>query len=431
MLSNEVKIIEQEVSPIFEAALILKKNDGGPIVLFKRLKGHDMPAVGNVVGSRARLLKCLGARTMSDAYNILAEGLERPLRPKEAGGQFGNFYAAFKGGLSGLPAFKYYERDAGRYITSSIVIAKLDESCNASVHRLLVLDDNRAAIRIVPRHLNAMHAEAKKKGLDLPVAVVIGCHPSITLAAASSPPFGVNELWVANRIMGDGVKVVATPKHGIDVPVSSEIVLEGVIKADEYVAEGPFTDITGTYDAVRMQPVLRVDGIYINEEAVYQAVLPAGLEHKLLMGFPKEAELWMGLRKVIPRVRKVRLSEGGCGWLHAVISLEKATEGDAKTAIMMAFGCHPSLKSVVVVDEDINVDDPKDVEWAIATRFQADRGLVVVNRARGSSLDPSVDPETLLTCKVGVDATRPLGASKERFEKAVIPGEDYYEAWQG
>ncbi|MEM2025854.1 MAG: UbiD family decarboxylase, partial [Desulfurococcaceae archaeon] len=193
----------------------------------------------------------------------------------------------------------------------------------------------------------------------------------------------------------------------------------------------PFTDTTGTYDAVRMQPVLRVDGIYINEEAVYQAVLPAGLEHKLLMGFPKEAELWMGLRKVIPRVRKVRLSEGGCGWLHAVISLEKATEGDAKTAIMMAFGCHPSLKSVVVVDEDINVDDPKDVEWAIATRFQADRGLVVVNRARGSSLDPSVDPETLLTCKVGVDATRPLGASKERFEKAVIPGEDYYEAWQG
>ncbi|MEM4647444.1 MAG: UbiD family decarboxylase, partial [Candidatus Nezhaarchaeales archaeon] len=134
-------------------------------------------------------------------------------------------------------------------------------------------------------------------------------------------------------------------------------------------------------------------------------------------------ELWMALKRVLPGLRSVRLTEGGCGWLHAVIAIDKMTEGDGKTAIMAAFGAHPSLKHVVIVDGDVNVDDPRDVEWAIATRFQADRGLVVIRGARGSSLDPSADPETLLTCKVGIDATKPLKINVERFERARIPGE--------
>ena len=422
VFSEDLSVIEHEVSPIFEASLILKRNDGGPIVLFKRLKGYNMPTVGNVLGSRKRLLKCLGAHTYNEAYSKLIDAMEKPLKPIEEG-SFGDFYCKLEGGLNRLPVFKYYEKDAGRYITSSIVVAKFDDIYNASVHRLLVLSENRAAIRIVPRHLYALYTKAKSRGLDLPVAVIIGCHPSILLAAASSPPFGVNELWVANRILDNRMRVVATPKYGILVPANAEIVIEGVIKVDEEVYEGPFADITGTYDAIRRQPVLRVDTIYVNSEAMYQAILPASIEHRLLMGFPKEAELWSSLRRVIPGLRGVRLTEGGCGWLHAVIALDKMTEGDAKTAIMAAFGAHPSLKHVVVVDSDVNIDDPRDVEWAIATRFQADKGLIVIREARGSSLDPSADPETLLTCKMGIDATKPLRGKVERFERARIPGE--------
>ncbi|MHC1628169.1 MAG: UbiD family decarboxylase [Candidatus Nezhaarchaeales archaeon] len=422
VFSEELTIIEHEVSPIFEASLILKKNDGGPIVLFKKLKGHDMPAVGNVLGSRKRLLKCLGAHSYNEAYGKLIDAIEKPLKPIEEG-SFNDFYRKLEGGLNRLPVFKYYEKDAGRYITSSIVIARFDDIYNTSVHRLLVLSEKSAAIRIVPRHLYALYTKAKSKGLNLPVAVVIGCHPLILLAAASSPPFGVNELWVANKMLNNHMRVVATPKYGILVPTNAEIVLEGVIKADEEVYEGPFADITGTYDAIRKQPVLRVEAIYVNSEAMYQAILPASIEHRLLMGFPKEAELWSSLRRIIPGLRGVRLTEGGCGWLHAVIALDKMTEGDAKTAIMAAFGAHPSLKHVVVVDGDVNIDDPRDVEWAIATRFQADKGLIVIRQARGSSLDPSADPETLLTCKMGIDATKPLRGKVERFERARIPGE--------
>jgi UbiD family decarboxylase len=420
---DELLTVEDEVSPIFEAPLILKKHDGGPIVLFKKIKGHDMQAVGNVVGSRKRLLKWLRARDYGEAYQRLIDALERPTKASEVGG-FSDHYRKLNGGLTKLPVFKYYEKDAGRYVTSSVVVAEFDDICNVSIHRLLVLSHDKVAIRIVPRHLYALYARAKERGVDLPVAVVIGCHPLITVAAASSPPFGVNELWVANRLLDCKMKVVATPKHGILVPADAEIVVEGVIKTDELVDEGPFADITGTYDAVRKQPVLSIEAVYVKDDALYQAILPASTEHRLLMGFPKEAELWMSLRKVLPGLRGVRLTEGGCGWLHAVVAIDKMTEGDGKTAIMAAFGAHPSLKHVVVVDGDVNIEDPRDVEWAIATRFQADRGLVVVKGARGSSLDPSAEPETLLTCKVGVDATRPLKSDVRRFERARIPGED-------
>jgi len=420
---DDVAVVEDEVSPIFEAPLILKRYDGGPIVLFKRIKGHDMWAVGNVVGSRKRLLKWLRARDYNEAYQRLIDALERPLKTSQASG-FYDYYRKLGGGLAKLPVFKYYKGDAGRYITSSVVVAEFSDICNVSIHRLLVLGNEKAAIRIVPRHLYALYTMAKEKGVDLPVAVIIGCHPLITIAAASSPPFGVNELWVANKLLEGEMRVVATPKYNILVPTDAEIIIEGVIKAGELIDEGPFADVTGTYDAVRKQPVLSVEAVYVKDDALYQAILPASTEHRLLMGFPKEAELWMSLRRVLPGLRGVRLTEGGCGWLHAVVAIDKITEGDGKTAIMAAFGVHPSLKHVVVVDGDVNLDDPKDVEWAIATRFQADRGLVVVRGARGSSLDPSADPETLLTCKVGVDATRPLRGDVKRFERAKIPGED-------
>lgn len=419
---EDLLTIEREVSPIFEAPLILKRNDGGPIVLFKKVEGYDMWAVGNVVGSRRRLLKWLGMEDYSKAYEKLINAIESPMKAREVSG-FADYYGKLEGGLDKLPVFKYYEKDAGRYITSSVVAAEIDGICNVSIHRLLVLDKDKAAIRIVPRHLYALYMKAKEKGIDLPVAIVVGCHPLILIAAASSPPFGVNEFWVANKLLNCEMKVVATPRNNILVPTDAEIVMEGVIKTNELVDEGPFADVTGTYDAVRKQPVLNVHAIYVKSNSLYQAILPGSSEHKLLMGFPKEAELWMALKRVLPGLRSIRLTEGGCGWLHAVIAVDKMTEGDGKTAIMAAFGAHPSLKHVVVVDGDVDVDNPKDIEWAIATRFQADRGLIMIRGARGSSLDPSADPETLLTCKVGVDATKPLKINAERFERARIPGE--------
>lgn len=130
------------------------------------------------------------------------------------------------------------------------------------------------------------------------------------------------------------------------------------------------------------------------KDYIYQALLPGGSEHRLLMGLPREAAVYEAVSNIVPRVKAVNLSSGGCGWLHAIISIDKQTDGDAKNALLAAFAGHPSLKHAVVVDSDIDVHNPEEVEWAIALRFQADEDLVVIPKARGSTLDPSADQES-------------------------------------
>ncbi|MEM3193540.1 MAG: UbiD family decarboxylase, partial [Candidatus Bathyarchaeia archaeon] len=151
------------------------------------------------------------------------------------------------------------------------------------------------------------------------------------------------------------------------------------------------------------------------------ALLPGGPEHMLLMGLPREAAIYDAVSKVVPEVRAVNLTMGGCGWLHAVISIRKQSDGDAKNALLAAFAAHPSLKHAVIVDEDVDVFNMSDVEWAIATRFQASEDLMIIRNVRGSTLDPSADMETGLTTKVGLDATAPLTHPRDRFERARVP----------
>jgi UbiD family decarboxylase len=193
------------------------------------------------------------------------------------------------------------------------------------------------------------------------------------------------------------------------------------MSVEKETVEGPLVDITGTYDIQRSQPIIELVGVMRREDYIYQALLPAGAEHRLLMGLPRETMIWEAVKNVVPIVKAVNLSSGGCGWLHAIISIEKQTEGDGKNALMAAFAAHPSLKHAIVVDTDIDVYNLEEVEWAIATRFQANEDLVIIPNARGSSLDPSADQETGLTTKLGVDATRPLTKAGEKFERAKIP----------
>jgi len=180
-------------------------------------------------------------------------------------------------------------------------------------------------------------------------------------------------------------------------------------------------DITGTYDIERKQPVVEIVNVMYRRDYVYQALLPSGAEHKLLMGLPHEVLMWDSVSKVVPRVHVVNLSVGGSGWLHAIISIEKQVDGDGKNALLAAFAAHPSLKHAVVVDSDIDVFNASDVEWAIATRFQANEDLLIIENVRGSTLDSSANQETGLTTKMGLDATRPFTKPREKFERAKIP----------
>lgn len=412
--------LKEELSPRYEIPKVMKQYDNGPLLWFRRVKGSGLEVVSGVCGTRDRILRGIGAN-LQNYYDKIISATSNPIEPKIVEG--GPVFEIEEKDLSSLPVLTHYEKDAGPYITAGIVVARSPDGKfqNSSIHRLLVLDKRRMAIRIVPRHLYSLHQEAKKRGEDLQVAVVIGAHPAVMVSVNAGPKYGVDELWVANAMLGGRLRLAKCKSVDVKVPADSEIVIEGVIKKDEMVDEGPFVDLTGTYDIVRKQPVLEVLRVMRRRDAIYQAILPGGSEHKLLMGMPKEVRMFEGVSKSVPEVKGVRLTLGGACWFNAVISIKKQAEGDAKNAIMAAFGANPSVKHVIVVDDDINIDDMSEVEWAIATRFQGDEDIILVKKARGSSLDPSSDQEKILTCKVGIDATMPWNKPKEKFEKAKMP----------
>lgn len=409
---EETVVIKGRVSRDLEAARYLLKAGDAP-VLFENLDGHR--AVGNLWASRKRIEQALRSSSEELSARML-EAMSSPTPPQEVDrAPFEeNMLTEFDLRESAIP--KFFEGDGGRYITAGVVIAEYGGKKNMSFHRLMLIGENRLAVRVVPRHLHALHRKAKANGEELKVAVAIGLCPSILLSAAMTAELGTDELAIANTLrqlcLGEPV-AVRRIENGLLVPAYSEYVLEGRL-TDELTEEGPFVDITGTQDPVRKQPVLEVDRIYHRDEAIFQIIMPASNEHYLMMGMPREPVVKKAVSVAVPEVHSVRLTEGGCCWLHGVISITKQKEGDGKNAILAALGAHTSMKLVVVVDDDIEVYDDDAVEWAIATRFQADKDLVVVQNARGSSLDPSAE-ET--TAKMGIDATKPIGgAGFDRIE---------------
>ncbi|ALM74436.1 UbiD family decarboxylase [Thermococcus barophilus] len=412
---DEVVTIEKPISKSLEITKYLLKYKTKP-VLFKDVDGWEV--VGNLWSTRERIAKYLGIKK-EDILHVMECAMDNLHDYKliEKAEFMENITKDFS--LKELPIPKYYPKDGGEYFTSAVVVAK-DENgfVNMSFHRMMVIDDKRTAIRIVPRHLYAMWKEKAERGEELDVRIIVGNPIYVLLAAATSVEYGKSELNIASAIkektLGSPLEVVNV--NGIEVPAESELVFEAKI-LPELTDEGPFVDITGTYDHIRKQPVVVFEKMYHVDNPIFHVLLPGGYEHYMLMGLPKEPQIYKSVKRVVPKVHRVRLTEGGCMWLHAVVSITKHHDGDGKNAILAAFAGHPSLKHVVVVDEDVNIYDDREVEWAIATRFQADRDLVVIPNARGSSLDPSADKS--LTAKWGIDATKPLD-KKEEFEKAKL-----------
>ncbi|BAN90769.1 UbiD family decarboxylase [Aeropyrum camini] len=409
------KYVDKTLSRDYQVARLIAETQGCGPALLARIEGVRQPVAINIVDTREKLYKALGVSADQDAYARIIASSTSPGRLEHVDSPP---LEELPEGFEGLPAAKFYEGEAGQYLSSGIVIACYEGVCNASIHRLLILGRDKAAIRIVPRHLWHLYRRARDAGEDLPATIIVGVHPAVLLAAATSPPLGVFELGVAAGMLGGSMKVYKSPVHGNPVPLGAAMVADVWITG-ELVEEGPYVDALLTYDRVRRQPVVRLERAYYREGEYTHTIMGGSLEHVNLMGFPREASIWEAVRRAIPRVRAVRLTPASGGWLHAVIAIEKQHDGDGKTAIMAAFAAHPSLKHVVVVDGDVDVDDPMQVEWAIATRFQADKDLVVIPRARGSTLDPSAADG--LTAKMGLDATKPLNANTG-YKRGRIPG---------
>ncbi len=411
-LFPDATVIEKRVGLDLEVTQLLKEDSH--IVHLEDLAGFE--AVGNLWATRERVCQALGISREKLPFAIL----DAMHRPKEE--NLGKRADFLEGEVKGfdlrkdLPAPRWYPKEPGHYLTSAIVAAEWEGKRNLSYHRMLILDKRRLTARLVPRHLRSMVDAALTQEVDLPVAIFIGAPLPVLLAGAMSMEYESDELRVAAALsdaLGRPLEAVKLP-NGVTVPADCEYVMEARFTGEVH-EEGPFVDGTGTYDQVRMEPVLAVDRLYRRPEALYHLILSGGQEHHLLMGMPREPMIYEAVTRVVPHVAGVRLTEGGSAWLHGVVGIRKQHEGDGKNAIMAAFSGHPSMKRVIVVDEDIDIYDDQDVEWAVATRFQAERDLIVVEGAKGSSIDPSAG-ET--TSKMGLDATKPLGQTE--FDKPTL-----------
>ncbi len=421
---NDLIRIRKVVNPKFELAAIVSKLDGGKAVLFESVKNSKIKVAANVLGTRNRIALSINSKN----ENLIQEKINDAIRNNSEiiKTDANNNWKKNSKDLRDLPIVTHFEKDSGAYITSSLVIAKDRETGNQnlSTHRLLRLDSKRMVIRMVEgRHLHKCYTSAKEHGVDLPVSILIGAHPAISVAAAYQAPYGENELKIANSLMGNGLTLTKSPGTGLYVPKNSEILLEGRILADE-TAEEQMVEMLRTYDIKRRQPIFELEKIYLSEDPIYHDILPGYGEHRLLMGLPIESKIFKGVKDVVPSTNAVHLTDGGSNWLVAIIQIRKKLEGEPKNAIVAAFAAHPSLKIAIVVDEDINYANPVEVEYAISTRCQADKDLLIIPNSKGSSLDPSSDQNNLLTTKLGIDATATLLKSKDRFEIAKIPKQE-------
>ena len=321
--------------------------------------------------------------------------------------------------LSKIPIPWHFEEDGGRYQSASIIVAQYSGVRNVSFHRQLLRDSKHTVARLVPRHLRTISSEAAEAGDDVPIAVVNGADPTVLLAAAMSFSDYVDELTVASslhtKLHGTPLKVVILP-NGVMVPANAEYAMEARITT-ERDDEGPYVDVTGTVDDIRQEHVIEYDCVHHRINPIFHALIPTGIEHRTLMGMPRAPTIKNSVSKVVDCV-DVHMTDGGCGWLSSVVQIIPKNDGDGMLAIEAAFRGHPSMKQVVVVDKDIDISDPKRVEWALMTRWQPDKDTIILSGQRGSSLDPS-RTEDGVTSKIGMDATLTPGMDRSPFESVL------------
>ncbi len=403
-VNNEFVRIRKSVSRKLEITELVKRHGKKPILL-EDLGGKK--AVLNLWADRERIYREL--KMTRDQFLLNYESsLSENVNLKEGEKLFKS-----KADMKDVPVCWHYPGDAGYYITSGIFVAERNGKRNLSIHRVFVESERGGYARLVPRDLLKMYNDAVSHGEEMKVSIVIGSPLEFLLASATSVPFEQDESMVAASLYrkSKGKEMeFSRSKFGLLVPSNSDYVINAILtgKAKE---EGPFKDVTGTYDIQNGQPQILFDSVECVRDPIYHALVPATMEHFNLMGLPREPTIFKEIRGEGVNVKDVRLSEGGASWLHGIVKIKKTSEDDFAKTVEASFRGHKSMKRVIVVDEDIDIYRDEDVEWALATRFQADKGLLI-KKERGSSLDPS-SGEDFITAKMGMDATMPIGGGRK------------------
>ena len=429
--TDRLAVAREGVSLEYELAGIAKKLDGKQAVLFPKPAGHSVPVVSGYVASRSWISEAMGT-TDAELLACYRDASEKGTPWKEIAAEdapIRQVTVEQPDLLKLFPIPRHNEHDSAQYITAGVIIARNPKTGaqNVSIQRIQVKDGRRLQALILPRHLNAFATMAEEMGQDLPIAIVIGADPLTLLASQAVVPIDQDELEIAGSLHGAPLEVVKCSGSEIRVPAHAEIVIEGRVLANVRELEGPFGEFPRTYSPAGQHHVIAVDRVTHRKNPIFHTIIPAELEHLMLGAIPREATILGLLQRSFPNVLDEHLARGGTCRYHLYVKLKKRRESEAKNVIMAAFGAHFDVKQVIVVDDDVDVHNPTEVEWAVATRFQADRDLLVVSGAQGSPLDPSTTITGRLdgtSAKMGLDATRPITYAGHTFTRVRIPGEE-------
>ena len=393
---EDVLHIKEEVSPDQEVtALAWSVADRQPMLVLDRVGGTKV--VTNIFGSRQRIARLLGT-TPDKIHQTYQEKSRQAVDPKVVSSCP---LVEERVDLSKLPLLRHFESDKAPYITNGLVVC--EEPGNLSYHRAMLHSKTELATSLHSRgHL--WRALADKKG-PLPVAMVIGAHPLFMMAASARVAYGADERRIAGGLFGSPLEIVRTPKHGIGVPATAEIVLEGTLDPDAKVEEGPFGEFTGYSSNRTTNTLFRVDTVLRRKDAILVDVLGGNAhEHLNLSRVPRESEMAEKLMERFPSVTRLYYPNSGVHF-HAYVALRARREGEARQVMLALLGWDPYVKTVIAVDDDIDVTDDSQVMWALATHFQPHRDALVIEGLPGNALDPSAS-SVGTTSRMGLDATR-------------------------
>jgi len=423
---GELLSLSEPFDPKYEISTVLSElgKKKAPAILFEKVKGFQISVIGNLFGTVRRLSLALGIEEGRLLDDVIPR-LEKRVSPVPVSENRSSEVSVPKGKLDLLkllPALTHYSKDSGPYITSGISSARDPETgvTGRGLHRMEVRGKNTLGISLLNPPLADIYAHHRKEGKRMEIATVIGVPPAVFIASIFKVPRGIDKLSVAGGLQGEPVETTTARTVDLDIPAHGEIVIEGYIDPTDKEEDGTLGESSGYYMAFGKSPTIRVTGFRYRKGAIYHAVVPWAREVDSLLYLVHGLDFIPKMRREIPSIRRIHLVPMTFG-SHVIMSIDTDNKGEIRRALTLALS-FTGVKKAITVDADVDPEDDQEVEWALATRFQADRDLIVIPDLRSQPIDPSArwTGEGFLTAKMGLDATRP---KKEGFEKVDVPEE--------
>ena len=430
--SGDLVTVKKTVSTEHEIAAYIRRSckTGGPAFLFTNVAEHQgWTVAGGTYAVLNRVYKAVGA-SKEEAVKRYLDATVNPMAVERV--STGVVKEVQLSGnqidLASIPLVKHCEKDGGRYITAGIQVVRDPETGvqHLGIHRMMLQDKRLLTLwGGLERRVRRTITRNEDRSKNTPIAIVLGGPPAFVLASCARVPHFGKKYDIASAIQGRPLEVVQCDTNDLEVPAWSEMVLEGEVLCKERMEEGPFGEFSGAYGPKTSSPVVRIDKITMRQDAIYQTFLTGFpmCEDQSLMWLPRTAVVMQDASRAHPEVKAATWLVDSGDVYGVAVSIRKRMDGEPYNIISAILGGAALVKSCIVVDEDVDVFDPVQVQWALSTRVQPDRDILKFPVMVGAPLDPSA-PIPRHTSKIGYDATVPLKADRLHYERVYVPGED-------